>query len=119
MAKTHIQGYQLYPSTTVFTADALSNETTVTKQDQCTIPVIWTGNLTGTLTVEVKNGDDQNVAWRTLDMGQTITIDNSLADQSVELVFTAMPFTHLRLNFDYTSGTGAISAIITSKVVGA
>jgi len=122
--KNAIHAYKLFNGETTITADTISSEySTTTQVDQATVPLSWTGNLAGTLTVEVANTDvsqgepSADTVWRALDFGTPITIDDTDPDQSIELVFTAMPFSLLRLNFDYTSGSGTILAVITAKSV--
>lgn len=100
-------------------ADASTDQTSpivdVINQDQASIRVSWTGSPVGELFVQVRNGDLQ--PWYDLDMGAPIAIDGT--ETNHQLVFNQMPFTGLRVFYDRTSGTGTITAVISSKVIGA
>ena len=101
-------------------ADISTNQTSeltnVLKLDQASIILEWSGSSpVGTVTVEARNGSDGN--FYELDMGSTISISGNSGNH--QLLFSEMPFSDIRLQYTSTSGTGSLTATITSKTVGA
>lgn len=97
-------------------ADRTSNETNVAQSDYGSILLSWSGGpITATVEVQAKNGERGD--WYTIDMGTAITMSG--ASGSHHLIFNQFHFTTLRLQFDVTSGSATISAVITTKSEGA
>lgn len=90
--------------------------------DNMGIQVTWTGSPVGVLKVLVSN-DVANptdgipvVNWSELDFGTAIAIDNTNSDLIINI--NQLPFKWIALEYVRTSGTGAITAQFTSKMVG-
>jgi hypothetical protein len=100
----------------VVSASTNSQSSAVDQLDKASIDLRWSAStLVATASVQVKNGDHAD--WRDLDFGSTITISG--ASGAHELLLNEMPFTDLRLALTVTSGSGTVSAILTSKSLGA
>lgn len=94
----------------------VSNTTSVINQDNASIHITWAGSSpVGEVVVEAQNGD--NDAWYTVDFGAPINITGNSG--SHVLIFELLPMTSIRLQYGYTSGSGTIQALITSKTTGA
>lgn len=109
-----LYSYKFFDAQTV-AADATSDVTNVANLDNCSIALIWSGTLVANFYVQVRNGE--NDAWRDVDFGTIITI--TTGDGNHEIQFTQLPFTHMRLFIDRTSGSATVSATITAKTMGA
>lgn len=98
-------------------ASITSGETSTKSLDQGSILVEWSAGSTpvGTITVEAKHGD--NGSWYELDFGQTISISGNSGNH--EIVFNSFPFSHLRIKYTRSSGSGTLSCTISAKAVGA
>lgn len=97
-------------------ADVTSSVVNVQNLDQGSIIVEWSGTSpVGEITVEARNGEQSN--WYELDFNSTISISGNTGTHQV--VFNSMPFTDIRLQYNRTSGTGTLDAVITAKSVGA
>lgn len=97
-------------------ADITTSATSVLNLDKASIHIAWSGTApVGIVIVQARNGE--NDPWYALDMGGTIAISG--ASGSHQLVFNELPFTDIRLMYDRTSGSGALNATLTMKVVGA
>lgn len=97
-------------------ADATSEITDVINLDKASIHITWTGTSpVGDILVQARNGELD--AWYQLDFGSTISVSGNTGEH--QLVFNELPFTHIRLFYDRTSGTGSITAKISAKVQGA
>lgn len=97
-------------------ANATSESFNVQNLDNLSIHLEFTGTPTGTVTVEARNGSDDD--WYTLTLGGgAIAMVGAAGDHQIFL--TMLPFTDIRLQYAYTSGTGAITAAVTAKTVGA
>lgn len=96
-------------------APIVSDVVNVINQDKASIHIVWAGSSpVGEIVVEARNGE--NDSWYTLDF-DTITVTGNSGNH--QLIFNELPFTDIRLQYGYTSGTGTITARLTSKVVGA
>jgi len=104
-------------------ADITQTEgTQVQNLDKASIYVSWTGTgLTGTLTVEAKQDTEKNSTpqsdWFTIDFGDIMTIDADTGNH--QILFTQLPFTHIRLKYTASGGTGTMRAVIDAKTEGA
>ena len=103
----------------------LSDPTNVSQIDQAIIFINWTGTPDGTFTIEgaqVKSTElransplPTSVVWNTLDIDPMTTA----GETNHQIVFTELPFTHLRLRYTASSGTGTGTATISGKSRGA
>jgi hypothetical protein len=91
--------------------------------DNAGIIFTYTGNLVGTLVVYASNDKaEENLTrlpenWSTLDFGSAITgIDGTNTPVTLNLKF--LPFSWIAIGYTATSGTGVITAKLTSKMVG-
>lgn len=116
MARKHlIYSYPFFDAAIV-SASVDSASSKVDQLDNASIDLEWSAStLSATVQVQAKNGD--NADWRTLDFSSPITISG--ASGSHEIILLMMPFTDLRLHITVSSGSGTVSAILTSKSVGA
>ena len=84
--------------------------------DSGSIYVSWTGTSPiGEISVQARNGD--NEPWYTLDFNTTMPVTGNSGD--MQIVFSEMPFTSIRLVYTRTSGTGTMDAVISAKTEGA
>lgn len=115
MARKHlIYSYPMIDGT--INTTTTSSSSSVDQLDKASIDLSWSAStLVATVTVEAKNGD--NAEWRTLDFGSAITVSG--ASGAHEILLTEMPFTDLRLVLTVSAGSGEVSAVLTSKSVGA
>lgn len=87
----------------------------VSGADYGVIDIVWAGTSpVGTITVEGRAGD--NAPFATLDFGSSIAISGNTG--SHRLILTQIPFTHIRINYNFTSGTGTLNAYIVTKKLG-
>lgn len=80
----------------------------VTRLIYASIAVEWSGTPTGSLTIEVKNGDSPWIA-------SSLTQALSGAAGTKMFDFTLLPWEQLRIAYTRTSGTGLISAHLIAK----
>ena len=80
----------------------------VTRLIYASIAVEWSGTPTGTLTIEVKNGDSPWIA-------SSFTQSLSGASGTKMFDFALLPWEQLRIAYARTSGTGFISAHLLAK----
>lgn len=93
-----------------------SSVVNVINLDKASIHLIWSGSSpVGVITVEARNGELDS--WYELDLGSAINISGASGDH--QLVFNEIPFTDIRLQYTFTSGTGSIDALISMKTIGA
>lgn len=106
-------------------ADISTNQTSdvsnVTNLDRASISVAWSGTSpVGELFVEAKKqkatSQTADLDWKALDFGSSISITGNSGDH--EIILNSLDFTHLRVRYASTSGTGTLTAVITSKQVG-
>lgn len=116
MARKHlIYSYPFFDAQVV-AASSFSAASKVDQLDNASIDLEWTSStLNATVEVQAKNGD--NADWRTLEFSNPITISG--ASGSHEIILLMMPFTDLRLHIIVAAGSGTITAVLTSKSVGA
>lgn len=92
-----------------------SNITTVQYMDNVGIVVNWTGTSpVGTFTVEVSN--DNFLTSSTLDFGSTITISGNSGSHLIDI--NQLPYGYIRAKYNFTSGTGTLTAVLSSKQLG-
>lgn len=107
MSAKVIGPYKLLDATSLgATVSSLSIE--VTRLIYASLAVEWTGTPTGSLVIEVKNGDSPWIAT-------TFTQALSGAGGNKMFEFTLMPWEAMRLTYTRTSGTGSISAHFIAK----
>lgn len=115
MARKHlIYSFPMIDGTINSTTTSPSSK--VDQLDKASIDLKWSAStLVATATVEAKNGDQAD--WRALDFGSAITVSG--ASGAHEILLVEMPFTDLRLVLTVSAGSGDLSAVLTSKSVGA
>lgn len=90
--------------------------------DNANIRVTWDagGTPVGTLVIQakqVKQGRPEEAAdWFDVDFNTTIVIDNTATEHQIHL--TQLPFTHIRVKYIRTSGTGTLNARLTARQIG-
>lgn len=116
MGRKHVvYGFQLFDATTLGSTQT-SAEVEVGQSDYGSIFLEWTGTApVGVITVQAKNGT--NGTYRDLDFGSTISISGSSG--SHDLILNEIPFTHMKVVYTRTSGTGSMTASLTLKSRGA
>ncbi len=112
--KSVLPSYKMFDAQAV-SADVTSNITSVKNLDNCSIAVVWSGTIVGDLYVQVRNGEHD--AWRNVDFGSVIPITTGSGTH--DIYFTQLSYTDMRLFVDRASGSGSITATISSKTVGA
>ena len=113
--KNIVYGYNLFNAVNL-NASQTSEEVEVSQTDYGSIFLFWTGTSPlGTITVSAKNGGDGT--YRNLDFGSAISISGNSGNH--EIIFNDLPFTHLKLIYTRTSGTGSSTANLTLKSNGA
>ena len=119
--KNVVSAFQMITSGDM-SADITSEETSVKNLDKASIRVTWDigGTPVGTLVVqalqEKENIPVVDADWFDLDLGSTVTIDNTQTDH--QIIFNELPFDKIRLKYNQTSGTGTMNAKISAKQVG-
>ena len=104
------------------TADLTSSSTDIKNLDNASIRITWTtaSNPVGEIKVQVLQEKDNtpfsDSDWFDLDLGSTITIDNSESEH--QIIFTQLPFDKIRIKYVATSGTGVMNVKISAKQVG-
>lgn len=113
--KNIIKSFAMFDAADISTNQE-SNITDVLYLDQASIHLTWTGTSpVGEIKVMAQNGEKDT--YFELDFGSTISISGNTGEHV--LILSEMPFTSLRLDFLSTSGTGSLTAYITSSTVGA
>jgi len=113
--KNVIYGYLAFDAVSIG-ASQTSSEIEVGGEDYGSIYLFWTGSSpVGTLEVQAKNG--ANGTYRALDFGSTISISGASGNH--DLILNELPFTHLKLVYTRSSGTGSLTANVTLKSKGA
>jgi hypothetical protein len=93
-----------------------SSEMEVGQLDYGSIYVSWSGSsINGTVEVQAKNGEDGT--YRPFDFGSTITLSGSSGFH--DLTLNDLPFTHLKIVYTRSAGTGTLNAEVTLKSRGA
>lgn len=116
MARKHVvYGYQLFDAVSLASSQT-SSVVEVSQTDYGSIYVAWSGSsINGTLEVQAKNGEDGT--YRALDFGSTITISGTTGAH--DLIMSELPFTHIKLVYTRSAGTGSMTANLTLKSKGA
>lgn len=123
MARKDILKYTIIPTQSGASGfNTKANPTNLDYQDNISIQIFWTGSLVGQLKVFVSN-DSVNVKlgqtvtnWSLLEFGTSILIDGTQSDIIINI--NQNPFSWIALQWIPTSGTGNITAQLTSKQVG-
>ena len=112
MARKHVvYAFDMFDAVSLG-ASATSSIVEVSQLDYASIYVSWTGSSTvGDLEVQAANGEDGT--YHALDFGSTISISG--ASGSHNIILSEMPFTHIKLVYTRSSGTGSITATLTAK----
>lgn len=106
-------------------ADMSTNQTSpvtdIAYLDNAGITVTWSGTSpVGTITVECANPNPtENEAdwnWHELGFGTPIDVTGNTGSHIISM--NQLPFTKIRLKYNFTSGTGSISALLSVKQVG-
>jgi hypothetical protein len=120
--KNELSSYPIFSAQSAATNfDNFSKPTNVTWLDNAGITVQWTGSPVGTLEVYVSNDNagpfpNYPVAnWQKLDFGAPIVIDGTNTNLLINM--NQLPFNWLAMKYVSTSGTGTLSAQLTSKEV--
>lgn len=112
--KQVLYGYRLYDSVSLASSQT-SSEVEVGQADYGSIYIEWTGSSpVGVITLQAKNGT--NGTYRSLDFGSAISISGASGNH--DLILNEMPFTHIKLLYTRASGTGSMTASITTKSKG-
>lgn len=116
MARKHVvYGYQIFDAVSLASSQT-SSEVEVSQSDYGSIFLSWSGSsINGTLEVQAKNGEDGT--YRPLDFGSTITISGTSGTH--DLLILELPFTHIKLVYTRSAGTGSLTANLTLKSAGA
>lgn len=94
-----------------------SPPTNVLKLDRASLYVSWTDLLAvGELEVQGRIGEDN--AWFIVDFSEPLEIKPDYNGE-FQIIFNELPFTDIRLIYTPTSGSGSLTATLTSKTVGA
>jgi len=117
MGRKHlIYGYKMFDAADLSEATLTSEVVEVGQLDYGSIFVEWDSTaINGVITVQARNGDDGS--WFNINFGDTITCN--VDDSNHQLVMNELGFTHLRLVYTRTAGTGTIDAFLTLKSKGA
>lgn len=99
--------------------DLISDIVGTTNLDNIGLILEWTGTTpVGTIYVDVRNNSNGVTStWSTLDFGTLIGVAGNTGD--INLSINQTPFDELRVRYDNTSGTGALTVIAAGKTVGA
>lgn len=100
-------------------ADYTSEILNVRQTDIGSLHIVWSGGSSANIDiyVQVRNGDDKQDTWRTLDLGAVPNISGTSGEH--EIVFTEMPFADLRVFFDRNAGSANVDATFVFKAKGA
>jgi hypothetical protein len=112
--KNVIKGYKPFDEVDI-SSNQDSEEIVVTNLDKASIHVMWSGSSpVGTMVVQAKNGEKGT--YYNLEGLDAISITGNSGDHVI--IFSDMPFTHLKISFTNTSGTGSMTANMTAKQIG-
>jgi hypothetical protein len=88
--------------------------------DNIGIEVAFTGTPSGVFTIEGAVIEEQDIALATwVDFGITPTMTASGSASSFLISLNEVPYSHIRITYTRTSGTGSLNVTITAKSVGA
>lgn len=99
-----------------------SSHTDVRYLDNANIRVTWDvgGSPVGELFIQakqVKQGQPEDAAdWFDVDFNTPIAIDGTDTEHQIHL--TQLPFTHIRVKYVRTSGSGTLNARLTARQIG-
>lgn len=110
--KNIIKPYKLMDAVTM-AADATSNAVDVKYSDNVGIQLVWTGTPVGNFYVQ---GTIDDTTWTALDFGSIPTSGGAAGDHLLNM--NNLPYRKIRVFFDRTSGTGALTAWVMAKTVG-
>lgn len=112
--KNTLKSYKMIDAADM-SANVTSSTTSVINLDKASIVIAWSGSSpVGTLEVQTRNGEDD--VWRALSFGTAIQVSGNSGDHRV--VLNELPFTDVRVFYNFASGTGTLDAIITAKQTG-
>lgn len=104
----------------------LSDPTNVSQIDQAVVFINWSSTPVGEFFLEgaqvkpdqlrANSALPSDIVWNTLAFSDPMTTSGETSHQ---VVFTELPFTHLRLRYTASSGSGTVTATISGKSVGA
>jgi hypothetical protein len=92
-----------------------SREVDVSQLDKAIIHCSWVAGPVGEFQVEAQA--DTNDSWFVLDTSSAWSVSGS--DSEAEIILNELPFKKIRLKWVRTSGSGTLSAYLSSKSVGA
>lgn len=114
MRKNVVRGYKMMDAVSI-ASNVTSNEVNVLNLDKASIYVDWAGTApSGTLVVQAKNAETGT--WFDLDFGTPIAISGASGDHI--LIFNELPHNTIRLQYNASSGTGTMTAVLVAKQVG-
>ena len=123
MGRKDILKYQIVPTQSGATSfDTKLNPTCLDYQDNVSLQIYWTGSLVGEIQVFVSNDNvspklGQTVTnWSQLDFGSTLTVDGTHTDMLINI--NQNSFSFIAIGYVATSGTGNITAQLTSRMIG-
>jgi len=91
-------------------ASLTSSIISIQRIDNVAVQLTWTGNAVGTFAVQVSN--DQS-GWSALDTSGAPSISGTAGTIMLDLNLTSAPY--LRVVYTRTSGTGALTVIVSGK----
>lgn len=121
MGRKHNVSIALFDAGVDMAVPQTSKEIQTTENDKASIHLKWVAGPVGTITVEVRNGHGEGYGnagnWYEISFGSTVAIGAS--DSEMQLIFTELPFTDLRIRYTPTSGNGTLTARLNMKSQGA
>ena len=96
--------------------------TAVSYTDNVGYNVIWTGTPTGSITVEATIALDADVTngtatWNSLTLSPTVSTGGAAGSTLISL--NQLPYSHVRLKYTRSSGTGTLNVTVMTKNIGA
>jgi hypothetical protein len=121
--KNVLQPYQVFTAQAM-TATVHSQPTNCQYIDNMQYQLVWTGSPVGTFSVEVSSNYQQSGqgsqitvlnpgTWEPLPLTATITASGSADDALIDL--NQVPCPWVRLSYNFTSGTGSVTATVSGK----
>lgn len=121
--KDGLVGFLMFGASGADMSQALvtSSITGINWMDNAGILLSWTGTSpVGAFTIEVSNDynlSTQNAGiWVALDFGSTIAISGNTGTHILSM--NQLPYTYMRAKYTKTSGTGTLTAVLSTKQVG-
>lgn len=117
--KNVVMPYKMFDEADM-SANATSDVTNVINLDKASIIISWSGSSpVGAVTVEGRSfragAEPVDSGWVTLDFDVIAISGNSGGHQ---LLFNELPFSELRLQYAFSSGSGSLDAVLVAKQVG-